>query len=69
MAISRYNISILLYISMGGTRRLPRRALRFCPPRNDKKEGFRINKLVGATIRRPQAANGRPYIHVMWIFA
>ena len=25
----------LLYESMNGTRRLPRRALRFCPPRND----------------------------------
>ena len=61
VAISRYNISILLCISMNCTGRLhrkgfpsvPRRALRLCPPRNDKTVSFSIYKLVGTIIDRP----------------
>ena len=53
-AISRYNVSILLYISMGGTRRLylkvfpsvPRRALRYALLAMTKKETFSINTLL-----------------------
>ena len=65
MAISRYKVSILLCISIGDTWRLPRRALRYALLAMTKMESFSVNKLVGATIRRPQAAIGRPYIQWM----
>ena len=73
MAISRYKVSILLCISIGDTWRLhlkvfpsvPRRALRYALLAMTKTESFSVNKLVGATIRRPQAAIGRPYIQWM----
>ena len=47
-AISRYNVSILLCTPMNGTRRLPRRALRYALLAMTKTESFSVNKLVGA---------------------
>ena len=65
VAISRYNVSILLHVSMDGTRRLPRRALRFCPPRNDMPvTTVRYKKLylLQSTPDSPFGRTGRPKV-------
>ena len=68
MAISRHNVSILLCFSMNGTRRLPRRALRLCPPRNDKTESFSVNRLVGADAHIGPSTNVTNFLEIAEIF-